>query len=556
MVLPIPTYLRDQTETAIALRLRRRVPGDLDVATGSFIGDVIDAVSMELAQVAIWCQATLSRGMVQTTAGVYLDYLGEARGVDRKAAVKSVVEVQFTGVNGTVIPIGTRVSTEAPAGEAPHVFETTAAATIAGGAVLVPAVNTRGGSAGNVIPNTITVMNLPIDGVTAVTNLLGATGGLDRESDEDLRARILLNARNPSAGGNLGDYLRWASEVPGVGGATALGATDGDVPPGEVWIWVAGVDGRAASQQTVDRVQEYIAPAHLIAGQAETLTVQNANGVTIEDRTDDDGTSRRMAYSAAGEGELRHNDLETILPRPGIWEIRVKLRADNAIGATAAVRIGVWNETTAAWADLADGDPTDATRTLTTTQIQSAFGWWSQDFYWNGTDALHARVVRLATDTTSVVWVDEFLYVSTFSRDDGSGLAPVGARVIVRSVAEVEIDVAADLDIFPEFDRAAVEASLEDALIDLVARVSKRATNRVLRYNDVIALLVDFPGIRDFENLTVNTLTANVVLAPHQVAVLDAVAWGVMGPLGGGLTVDDPDTLEQTWPRLDGLADA
>lgn len=42
------------------------------------------------------------------------------------------------------------------------------------------------------------------------------SGGADRESDDDLRSRLLYRLQNPPRGGTASDYVAWAQEVPGV----------------------------------------------------------------------------------------------------------------------------------------------------------------------------------------------------------------------------------------------------------------------------------------------------------------------------------------------------
>jgi uncharacterized phage protein gp47/JayE len=41
-------------------------------------------------------------------------------------------------------------------------------------------------------------------------------GGTDQETDEELRARILLRIQSPPMGGDANDYVQWALAVPGV----------------------------------------------------------------------------------------------------------------------------------------------------------------------------------------------------------------------------------------------------------------------------------------------------------------------------------------------------
>src|SRR5262249_42460224 len=52
-----------------------------------------------------------------------------------------------------------------------------------------------------------------VPGVTAVS--VDVTGGVDEESDDDLRVRVLERIRQPPQGGAIHDYVRWAKAVPG-----------------------------------------------------------------------------------------------------------------------------------------------------------------------------------------------------------------------------------------------------------------------------------------------------------------------------------------------------
>jgi uncharacterized phage protein gp47/JayE len=55
-----------------------------------------------------------------------------------------------------------------------------------------------------------------IPGVDTAMLLGDMSGGVDTETDDQLRERILFRIQNPPMGGSQADYVRWAMAVPGV----------------------------------------------------------------------------------------------------------------------------------------------------------------------------------------------------------------------------------------------------------------------------------------------------------------------------------------------------
>lgn len=147
-------------------------------------------------------------------------------GVARAPATFADGDVTFTGVDGTVIPEGLRVKRSDGA-----FFLTTESAVIASGtaAVAVQAVNA--GGSGNTDAGGAVVLVNSIAGLNtnAVVAVGGITGGLDAESDESLRLRLLDRIQQPPHGGALFDYVKWAKEVTGVTRAWAESTLEGTV---------------------------------------------------------------------------------------------------------------------------------------------------------------------------------------------------------------------------------------------------------------------------------------------------------------------------------------
>lgn len=274
MMAEIPLYLQEQTEARIMQRMLDKVPSDIDKSEGSFIWDAEAPAAFMLAEAAVWAQQVLERGFAGTTFGEYLDLRVAEHGVTRREAVAATGIVRFTGEPGKSIPAGTLVATPADefSAEASVEFVTTAAITLdeqgegqAAIRALVP------GRAGVVPAGVITVLAEPVSGVRAVVNPEETRGGSDTESDELLVERFYSQVRNQGTSGNKAHYLKWAGEVPGVGGAQVEPLWQG---PGTVGIYLLDIDKRAASKEIVDSAQTYIDPT--MDGQGEGMAPAGA----------------------------------------------------------------------------------------------------------------------------------------------------------------------------------------------------------------------------------------------------------------------------------------
>lgn len=254
--LPIPDYLNEDEET-IHQRMLQKVPPGISKIEGDFFYDATRPGAVGKAQlVQFTLQNLLMLFFVQTSHGIYLDCLGQPRGVTRLQPTHSTGVVMLIGQPGTIISVGSVVTTQSSI-EAPVVsFETIEEATIGGnGEVLLRAMCTEPGTEGNVPAGVITLMTEPIEGVSAVTNPEPLTGGTDEEDDDSLRERVLDAWRLPATSGNKYHYKMWAREVPGVGDAKVFPVWDG---PGTVKVVIVDGSKRAASPELIDTVFNHI----------------------------------------------------------------------------------------------------------------------------------------------------------------------------------------------------------------------------------------------------------------------------------------------------------
>ena len=116
----------------------------------------------------------------------------------------------FTGTAGSIVPSGTLLTSGALS------YQTTADITIGAGATSGPLIATVGGVAGNLATGAGLALAIAISGVNGSATVVSMVGGIDAETDDELRSRLLRRIQNPPMGGDATDYEAWALSMPGV----------------------------------------------------------------------------------------------------------------------------------------------------------------------------------------------------------------------------------------------------------------------------------------------------------------------------------------------------
>jgi uncharacterized phage protein gp47/JayE len=130
----------------------------------------------------------------------------------RKAATYATGTIQFEGNAGAIVPIGTLLT-----GANGVQYQTIIEAAIgADGLGVADAVSLTAGTISNLPDRTALGIVTAITGVTIATLYGDMSGGVNEETDDQLRERILQRIQNPPMGGSQADYERWALEVAGV----------------------------------------------------------------------------------------------------------------------------------------------------------------------------------------------------------------------------------------------------------------------------------------------------------------------------------------------------
>lgn len=152
--------------------------------------------------------------LVDTAPEELLDRIGDIWGITRNPATFAENDTEFSGTNGTTVPSGTEVQNA----DGTAAWETIGSGIIAGGIVVLTVRATQaGGGAYNAEVGAKMFLTSPIAGVQseAVVDAEGATG-VDVESDEDFRSRIIARIQSAPQGGAEADYIAWAKLVPQV----------------------------------------------------------------------------------------------------------------------------------------------------------------------------------------------------------------------------------------------------------------------------------------------------------------------------------------------------
>ena len=222
---------------------------------------------------ALYAQAdwVARQAFPQTAEGLYLDYHGETRGLVRSAATPAEGKLRFY-VNEAVeqdleIPSGTVCMTAGGIR-----YATTEAAVLSAGTlqVDVSAQAAEPGSGGNMGAGLIVSMAVPPAGIARCSNPEAFTGGMDEESDESLRERILDSYRRLPNGANAAFYEQEAMAFPGVVAAAAVGRARG---VGTVDIYIATAAG-VPDEELVEEIEDYLQEKREIAVDLQVLAPQ------------------------------------------------------------------------------------------------------------------------------------------------------------------------------------------------------------------------------------------------------------------------------------------
>lgn len=256
----------------IKLRILSKIHG-IDKNEGSFVNDMVSPVSMEFESVYVELEKLLSTMFLEDMIKEDLEKRCSEYGIYRKNGTYSEGIASFSGLENTVIPINTLITTTTLN------FVTIEEKTIAIGTTTVD-VNVKAvdvGSKYNVEANTINTLSVGINGIISVTNKEATVGGTDVETDEELLSRLFLRLRTPATSGNKEHYKLWTMEIDGVGGAKIFPLWNGN---GTVQIVPITTDKRCPNQTIINKIVAKIEEKRPI-GATVTVSPPEENNINV-----------------------------------------------------------------------------------------------------------------------------------------------------------------------------------------------------------------------------------------------------------------------------------
>ena len=261
MSLKIPTTqeIKDQNLSNFESRLNQTAP----LNDKAFLRVLAAMEAMVITPLYKFAVERAKQNLALTATGIDLDNLGSEYGVTRKPAEAAQLTATIPGTDSTIIPSGTDFI-----GDSNGVrYFTDAQATVSGGSATISLTAEDTGEAGNLqVSDTLSIVT-QIAGlestatITVIDNI-----GVEEETDDNYRIRVLDEIRGDGGGGNAFDYRQWAQEVAEVKRAYPIAGKpvelEAETAPPDRTVYIEVLtsiepDG-IASQSTLDEVRDTI----------------------------------------------------------------------------------------------------------------------------------------------------------------------------------------------------------------------------------------------------------------------------------------------------------
>lgn len=241
-----------------------------DIRVGEPVWDATRPAAVVASDMSVEIADAVRAAIPQLSFGSYLDEHAKDVLTDgRKPGTRAVLPVTLSAFSQVTVPQGTLLLTS---NGLSYVLETNVEILPLEvqpdpdypkpGATTALAIASDIGQIYNVVAGAISQVDGDYKDIVSVTNDEAVVQGVDQESDDDLKARMRLVARNLSGAGNLDDYEAWALEAVGITKAKVFRA---DPSPGSVTVLVASKEGMPTFEQVTEAQEKVSAKGALIA---------------------------------------------------------------------------------------------------------------------------------------------------------------------------------------------------------------------------------------------------------------------------------------------------
>lgn len=235
-----------------------------DINVGSVTRSLLEGVAFALAEVHWLLGELIRRFFVQTSFGQWLRMRAREYGVepiDQRQTRLYVVVGHTTPAGGAVtIPVGHQFQTLP--GAAVQVTYEVLTETVLGAmtaSIDVPAISTTFGAATALPEGTpLRQVGTSLAYIDTIETGEVLVAGVDEETDDELRQRVLERIQNPIGPGTQGDYVVWARQNASVGPVSVQPLWDGH---GTVRVLILDADNGIPDAGLISDVQDLIDPA-------------------------------------------------------------------------------------------------------------------------------------------------------------------------------------------------------------------------------------------------------------------------------------------------------
>ncbi len=488
VIYPLPALpFVGETQAVILARMLVGLDVDWDVIPGTFVHAVLSAAAFEMSKAYGRADDIVSLFFPQFSRSGYLNLFGESIGLTRDIATKATGAITVNGTNGTIIPVGTKFSTQIVFGQNTSAVEfvSTTAGTISGGSVIVNIEASETGVTGNVSAGQITRISTPISGVTTVSNAADIIEGFNSESDDNYRVRLLNFVQNPIGGGNQQDYITWAFEAGGVDRASSIPLNRGN---GTVDIFIVSETPVVAIAATgVLTLTGLPANTQTCVIDTKTYTFQTT-------LTDVNGNVKIGADAAATIANL----VNAMKLGPG---------SGTAYAASMTLHPTVFGaEGTGDIMDATAKTPGTGGNSIVTTETMDNTDW--------GGATLSGGVAGDLAPAALLASVQA--YIAPVPRDEGGGKAPIGADAIVKEPVSIYVAVTVDITAVSGFTEASVITSVIAAIQKFL---NEHDLSEDVKYVDIANVVHDTTGVANYTGLLVNWGIVDIVVDSDEVAI-------------------------------------
>lgn len=266
-----------EDKTHLNLKNEMLIGTELPIAKneGSILDSMFSSIALAHASIYTVLDKLLNIAFIKDSYGDNLDKRVQEFGVYRKEGKESVGQALFIGEVGQEIPSGAIISAF---GNKYEVLDNQdGRINDENGVTLYIRSMGVGASVNSVSTVDFTLVSPENDKVTSIRSVGALEGGVDPETDDELKERFFYLQAHKGTSGNVDDYINWALSVDGVKNVKVVPLWNGN---GTVKVIVMSKNNRNVAPEVVEAAKKYIEVKRPI-GASVTVTTPTILDISI-----------------------------------------------------------------------------------------------------------------------------------------------------------------------------------------------------------------------------------------------------------------------------------